>query len=81
MKRSDGERVRIAHSITRLRDTLDSAVATLGIGGSLGQELAQSLQLTANEVATQIARHDAFLLSEADALEELRARSARPGKR
>lgn len=70
MKRSDGERERLQHSIGRLRDTLDGLERGMLLGGPVGQEAAQAVMQTAMEIATQIARLDAFELVEDEDLRE-----------
>lgn len=63
--RSEGELVRLKHLIARMRTTmqsLESAMSHPGIPfGDTG------VSVTANELVTCLARHDAYLLAEGDA--------------
>ncbi len=67
MSRADGERVRLVHSIARMRATLDGLELAIGMGGPVGLEAAQAVILTATEIALQVAKLDAYDLAAADA--------------
>lgn len=69
--RSGGERVRLHHSLARLRTTLDSITKELDGRRPLGLDDGQALQQTASEVAMQIAKLHAFELAERDAARAL----------
>lgn len=69
MRRSQGERERLRHSITRLRTTLDSLETGLKMGGPVGNEAIGALVTGALEVSLQVAKLDAFELVEHDQLE------------
>ena len=69
MKRSQGERVRLGHSIARHRAQLDGIDTALKLPGPIGAEIAQAIVQGALELAMQITRHDAFDLAEQDALQ------------
>jgi hypothetical protein len=64
VKRSDGEKVRLAHVLDRMRAMLESFYVPKT--GPIGQDVAQAIQLTANEFASIIAKHDAYELAERD---------------
>lgn len=66
MTRSAGERERLAHSLSRLRASVESVEMALALGGPVGQD-AQVIVQTAVEVASQLWRLDAFQLAEEDA--------------
>jgi hypothetical protein len=66
MKRSEGERVRLEHSLTRLSAHISSIKIGLKAGGPIGPDIAGGLVQTALEVAMQIAKFDAYELIERD---------------
>ena len=66
MKRSDGERTRLVHSIAQLRASIEGLEVGLRLGGPLGLEPAQTITQWAIAIACQIAKHDAFQLAESD---------------
>ena len=59
-ERSEGERERLQHALTRARATLNSLETALTLPGPIGHETAQALVTSALELAMLIARHDAF---------------------
>ena len=67
MTRAEAERVRIRHAVDRFYGTLSSIKVALSLPGPIGAEASNGLMMNATELAMQIAKHDAFLLAEADA--------------
>lgn len=65
MKRSDGERTRLEHSIARMRTTLDNVEVGLRAGGPVG-DVGQAVTMNATEIACQLAKLDAYELAERD---------------
>lgn len=71
--RCEGERVRMRHTLARMRATLENFEVSLGIASEtqpnlpVGGDSADAITRTAIELATQIARHDAFVHAEQDA--------------
>lgn len=76
MKRSDGEQVRLEHSIKRMRNAVDSLELNVRLSGP-ASETAAALVQTALEVAMQVAKLDAFELAERD--DKARASGRCPG--
>ena len=64
MNRSQGERVRLEHSLQRLRAQIDAIEVALRLPGPVGLDIAQGLMEGAGEIAMQIAKHDAYDLFE-----------------
>ncbi len=67
MKRSDSERVRLKHALTRMRATIDNIEIGAKFNSFIGQEAAQACVQSAFEVSTLISKIDAFELAEQDA--------------
>lgn len=67
LSRKEGERVRLWHAIERLRTTLESLEQALTTTHPIGNDVAQAVTMTAQEIAMQIAKYDAFDLAEQDA--------------
>lgn len=68
MKRSKGERVRLDHALARMRAALDAidSAGVLLVDLPIGQETSQAIATTALEIATIIARHDAYMIAEGE---------------
>lgn len=77
MKRSVGERIRLKHSIARLRTTIDSVEKSLTLPGCVGLEASGALLSVTAEVAMQIAKLDAYELVEEGILNAESAVAAR----
>lgn len=85
MSRVLGERQRIEHELQRIRTTLESVDLAFRIGGCLGGDAVGALSLGVYNLASAIARHDAYVFAEEDAkaAEDIRHRlsKAAEGKR
>jgi hypothetical protein len=68
--RAIGERERLEHSIRRLRGQLDALEISVRCAGPISADIGQCLVQGALNIATTIARHDAFDLAEQDAQED-----------
>ena len=69
MSRSGDERVRLAHTIARLRACIDGLeVALRDEHVPIGLDASQAVVMTAVEVSTVVARLDAYTRAERDAL-------------
>lgn len=66
-ERASGERVRLRHSVERLRAQAGGIDKALKLNGPIGHEAAQAVVTSALEIAMLIARHDAFARCERDA--------------
>lgn len=66
-RRSDGERIRIAQSISRLRASLDALELALRVDAPPSPSDAQTVAHTAVELAYGVARLEAYLRAEEDA--------------
>lgn len=62
-KRTEDERVRVAHGIHSARATLDSLERALKLPGPIGSEAATALTLATLEIVRSISRHDALDLA------------------
>ena len=61
-RKSLGERERIAHALTRMEATITAMRIALNQPAiPIGLEATQAMQMTANEIATHVARADAYL--------------------
>lgn len=69
MKRSDAERVRSAHLLSRLRATLAGIEIALQdkMGGPPGPDAVQALVYSAHDLATCLTKIEAYTRAEADA--------------
>lgn len=63
--RIEGERERLLHSLERLREVVATISRSYGDGYPMAQD-AQTLLLTAGEVASQLWKLDAFILAKQD---------------
>ena len=69
MSRSGDERVRLAHTISRLRACIDGLeVALRDEHVPIGLDASQAVAMTAVEVSAVVARLDAYTRAERDAL-------------
>lgn len=68
--RSEGERVRLRHSIRRSHTTLRALETAMTLPGPIGHETAESIVLAAAGIALGIAKLDAYSLAESDAAKE-----------
>lgn len=66
MKRSEGEHIRMRHSIERMKATMVNLEKAVSFNGPIGNDVSQAVLTTACEIAMQIAKHDAYLLAEED---------------
>ena len=66
MLRSEAERVRLKHAISRMRGILDGLEMAMRLPGPIGYEASNALVLGTAEVTGQIAKHDAFVLVEGE---------------
>lgn len=66
-KRSQAERIRLEQSIVQARGMLISLEKCLVHNAPIGADMGQALVMVALSLATQIAKHDAYLLAEEDA--------------
>lgn len=64
MSRAAGERARLAHAVERMRGCLVSLETALRCAGPIGADAGHAAIVTATEIATGIAKHDAYLLAE-----------------
>lgn len=64
--RSADERTRLRHALDHLRSCANAVEAALRYDAPLGADLAQTVETAALNVSRGIAKHDAFLLAEAD---------------
>jgi hypothetical protein len=64
--RAEGERIRIAHSIERIRSILSSIEATLDIDAPPGPDVGQAIAHSGVDLACSIARLEAYMRSEGD---------------
>ena len=70
--RCEGERVRMRHTVERMRAVLENFETSISLASGtqpnlpIGNDCADAITRTANELATQIARHDAFVHAEED---------------
>lgn len=65
MKRSEMELVRLRHMIKRMRVAMGALESVMGATGPFGET---AVPTTATEIVACLARHDAYLISEAEAL-------------
>lgn len=67
MKRSDGERIRVKHTIVTVRSTLDAIeIALADRGNPMSSDGAQAIATMAILLAMQISRVDAYMRAEED---------------
>ncbi len=66
-RRSEGERIRIGQSISRLRASLDALEFSLRVDAPPSQADAQTVAHTAVDVAYGVARLEAYLRADEDA--------------
>lgn len=64
--RSDGERIRIAHALVRLRTILDQLESTLDVDTPPGPDVGQAVAHAGVDIACQLARLEAYMRAEAD---------------
>ena len=64
MKRSEAERVRIAHAIKRMRATLDAVEMTLDVDAPPGPDVQQAIAHSGLDLACSIARLEAYMRAE-----------------
>lgn len=70
MKRSEGERIRLTHSLTQLTAIVESIRLNISLEGHRLQT-AEALVSIAFEITTQLARLDAYERSELDSKSDL----------
>lgn len=61
---SQGEVLRLRHTLDRMRGAMSAIEGAIANGGPIGNETAEGLQATTTNLVIQIAKHDAFLLME-----------------
>ena len=66
MSRAAGERTRLAHAVERMRGCLVSLEAAPRCAGPIGADAGHAAVVTATEIATTIAKHDAYVIGDED---------------
>lgn len=67
MKRSEGEKVRLRHALSRMRAHVDALMKSLEMPVPIGNETVEAMSRTVFEIAMQVAKHDAYLTKEEEA--------------